>query len=85
LVTGWPLELARITGDKRYERHARAASRFNMRAQDLRVTDPHRAGGIKGSHPVDEDYMTWRYPNWAAKFFIDALMLELRPDVDNLG
>ena len=29
--------------------------------------------------------MTWRYPNWAAKFFCDALMLEMRPDVDNLG
>jgi hypothetical protein len=29
--------------------------------------------------------MTWRYPNWATKFFADALMLEMRPDVVNLG
>lgn len=84
LALNW-WRLARITGDRRFEAPARAATRFNMRAQDLRVIDPHRAGGIKGSHPVDEDYMTWRYPNWATKFFCDALMLELRPDVDNLG
>lgn len=84
LAINW-WRLARITGDKRFEAPARAATRFNMRAQDLRVQDPHRRGGIKGSHPVDEDYMTWRYPNWAAKFFCDALMLELRPDVDNVG
>lgn len=84
LAINW-WRLTRITGDRRFEKHARAASRFNMRAQDLRVQDPHRAGGIKGSHPVDEDYMTWRYPNWAAKFFCDALLLELHPQVRNLG
>ena len=39
LAINW-WRLARITGDKRFERHARAATRFNMRAQDLRVTDP---------------------------------------------
>ncbi|MFC5279717.1 prenyltransferase/squalene oxidase repeat-containing protein [Halorubrum rubrum] len=32
-------------------------------------------GGIKGSHPVWDEYMRFRYPNWAAKFFIDALLL----------
>ena len=29
--------------------------------------------------------MTWRYPNWATKFFADALMFELKPEVANLG
>lgn len=77
--------ISRITGDRRFEPHARAAVRFNMRAQDLNQRDPNRAGGLKGSHPINEDYMTWRYPNWAAKFFADALMFELRPDVENLG
>lgn len=84
LAINW-WRLSRITGDKRHERHARAASRFNMRAQNLNQTDPRRAGAIKGSHPIDEDYMTWRYPNWAAKFFADAIMLELRSDVLNIG
>jgi hypothetical protein len=33
-------------------------------------------GGIKGSHPINGGYHPWQYPNWAAKFFADALMLE---------
>ncbi|MFC6993642.1 prenyltransferase/squalene oxidase repeat-containing protein [Haladaptatus sp. GCM10025707] len=31
-------------------------------------------GGIRGSDPVWGNYMYFRYPNWASKFFIDALM-----------
>lgn len=84
LAINW-FRLARITGDKRFERHAVAANRYNMRAQDLRMRDPNRAGALKGSHPIDEEYMTWRYPNWATKFFADALMLELRPGVESVG
>lgn len=34
-------------------------------------------GGIKGSFPVDGDYGQWEYLNWAAKFFIDANLLEI--------
>ena len=33
-------------------------------------------GGIKGSYPIYGDYCPYSYPNWAAKFFIDALLLE---------
>ena len=56
-----------------------------MRVQDLRQTDPSRAGALKGAHPINGNYMTWRYPNWATKFFADALMFELKPEVANLG
>jgi len=38
-------------------------------------------GAIKGSHPVWQPYMRFRYPNWAAKFFADAL---LRRKSDNV-
>ena len=38
-------------------------------------------GGIKGSHPVWGGYDPFRYPNWAAKFFADALMM----DLDNIA
>jgi hypothetical protein len=34
-------------------------------------------GGVKGSFPVDGDYGQWEYLNWAAKFSIDANLLEL--------
>jgi hypothetical protein len=34
-------------------------------------------GGVKGSDPVWGKYLFLRYPNWAAKFTADALLLEL--------
>lgn len=34
-------------------------------------------GGIAGSKPIWGRYMRLRYPNWAAKFFCDALLLLL--------
>lgn len=33
-------------------------------------------GGICGSKPYYKDYMRFRQPNWATKFFIDAIILE---------
>lgn len=30
-------------------------------------------GGLRGSVPVWQRYMRFRYPNWAVKFFVDAL------------
>lgn len=33
------------------------------------------AGGIPGSAPVFGRYLTLRYPNWAAKFYMDAIMM----------
>jgi uncharacterized protein YyaL (SSP411 family) len=33
-------------------------------------------GGLPGSWPVWGQYMRFALPNWAAKFFLDALMLE---------
>lgn len=32
-------------------------------------------GGIPGSSPIFGRYLTLRYPNWAAKFYADALMM----------
>ncbi len=34
-------------------------------------------GGLKGSFPVDGEYGRWEYLNWAAKFSIDANLLEI--------
>jgi hypothetical protein len=31
-------------------------------------------GAVAGSSPIFGRYMAFRYPNWAAKFFMDALM-----------
>jgi len=34
-------------------------------------------GGIKGSFPIYGRYAPLQFPNWAAKFFIDALLLKI--------
>ena len=57
--------------------NAQMAINWQRLAQDLETGDLDRRGAIKGSHPLDGGYMTYRYPNWAAKFFMDALMLEV--------
>lgn len=33
-------------------------------------------GGIAGSYPIWEKYIKYAYPNWATKFFVDALLLK---------
>lgn len=75
MAINW-LRLAQITGDHTLKHHAIQANRFNMGIQDLTTEDMNIRGAIKGSHPINGGYMTYRYPNWAAKFFMDGLMLE---------
>jgi hypothetical protein len=41
-------------------------------------------GGLPGSWPLWGQYMRFALPNWAAKFFLDALMLETA-GVDEMG
>lgn len=74
MAINW-LRLADIVGDNALRRRAQRANRFNMATQSLTGSAEIR-GAIKGSFPADGGYMRWRYPNWAAKFFMDALMLE---------
>lgn len=69
--------LARETGDAIWQPHANRAITFSMSAQDVAHADAAIRGGIPGSVPHAAGYMTHRYPNWAAKFFLDALMLQL--------
>jgi hypothetical protein len=38
-------------------------------------------GGIAGSAPIWGRYSRFEYPNWAAKFFADALLMELSDQV----
>jgi uncharacterized protein YyaL (SSP411 family) len=35
-----------------------------------------KSGGLKGSQPYFGKYIAFRQPNWATKFYIDALLLE---------
>lgn len=44
--------------------------------QDLNSKNNGLKGGIRGSYPIWGNYMPYSYPNWAAKFFADALILQ---------
>jgi len=54
---------------------AKAANAYVRRTMILDGPDGIR-GGIKGSFPVDGDYGSFEYLNWAAKFTIDACITE---------
>jgi len=47
-------------------------------AQPMRNPNPGLFGGIPGSDPVHGSYIEGAVPNWAAKFFIDALLEKRR-------
>ncbi|HOQ85825.1 MAG TPA: hypothetical protein PLQ89_08910 [Phycisphaerae bacterium] len=43
--------------------------------QSLRAINPGIRGAVAGSYPIWGGYIRYGYPNWAAKFLADALML----------
>jgi hypothetical protein len=69
------LTIYKATGEVGYKDAAQKANRFVRRTQDLDGR-PEVRGAIKGSFPVNGQYGTNEYLNWAAKFFIDANLLE---------
>lgn len=65
-----------ITKDIRF---FNAALKINSALKKIQISqhsDSPINGAIKGSHPIYGAYMPFSFPNWAAKFFIDALILE---------
>ena len=72
--------LARVTGDRRFGDGARQATRFLKSIHDCATSNPRIRGAVKGSHPIWGRYLFGSYPNWAAKFFMDALLMELADD-----
>ena len=69
--------LAQATGAEDLRTHARSALAFLKTTQRLDHVDPAVRGGIAGSAPIWGDYSRFEYPNWAAKFFADALMMDM--------
>jgi hypothetical protein len=69
------LALYQETGEARYRDAGFAANRYVRRTMKLQAPASIR-GAVKGSFPVDGDYCRLEYPNWAAKFLVDALVLE---------
>ena len=66
------------TGESSWQKAAEKANQFNLSTQRLGAANAYLHGGMPGSHPRSGGYMRHRYPNWAAKFHMDALMLQLK-------
>lgn len=68
--------LFKETGNQQYLDAGQKLTAYVRRSIQLDGPATQR-GGIKGSFPVDGDYGQWEYLNWAAKFFIDANLIEI--------
>lgn len=74
--------LDRLDGTYHYGGVVEKVISFLKGTQDLASSNDGVRGGIKGSFPVNGGYGTYRLLNWAAKFFIDALLLKEYPTAD---
>jgi hypothetical protein len=79
--------LYRLTGEARYLAAGQALTAFVRRTVRIENEEGKdgRIGGVKGSFPVDGAYGQWQYLNWAAKFCIDANVLEVELAARALG
>lgn len=73
-MAGVWIRLAALHDDPRFLSVALKALDVVIAAQRVRSLDPNVRGAIGGSKPLFGRYLFMRYPNWAAKFYIDALM-----------
>ena len=60
--------------DDAYLVAARKAVTFVAWTQAAATGMPEIEGGVAGSFPIQGRYERFKYPNWAAKFFVDALL-----------
>ena len=68
------LRLFTLRGEPAYAEGAKRAIMFVGRTQKLKAGNPGVRGGIAGSAPIYGRYERFTYPNWAAKFYVDALL-----------
>jgi hypothetical protein len=71
------LRLFQITGSSDYREAAAKAITFVKRTQRIEDNDDIVRGAIPGSAPMWGAYSRFEFPNWAAKFFADALMMDM--------
>jgi hypothetical protein len=72
------MRLFELDGDVRHLNAALKLNEYVKSTQWLDAPNPGVRGGVKGSDPVWGAYLPFSYPNWAAKFHADSLLLEER-------
>jgi len=65
------------TAERAFDRNIAAALNFLKGSQRLADPATEVRGAIAGSWPIWGAYSRFEFPNWAAKFFADALMLNM--------
>lgn len=76
------LKLFKYYNDEYFLKAAKKAMDQVKGYQKLQSINPGIRGAIAGSKPIWGEYIKYAYPNWAAKFFIDALFLIEQADAD---
>lgn len=69
--------LYKVTGESRYFDCMKKMNSYLKKVQLIQTDNPDIYGGIGGSDPLHGGYGRFEILNWAVKFFIDALMLEI--------
>jgi uncharacterized protein YyaL (SSP411 family) len=67
-------------GDDVYRKSADRLVNFLTPLQRLNSGCRDIDGALPGSFPIFGEYMPAAYPNWATKYYLDALMLQSEPD-----
>lgn len=70
------LRLYEVNSDSKYLQRAHVLNEALKSMQNITTNKENIQGAMPGSHPVWGEYERFSYPNWATKFFVDALMLE---------
>lgn len=70
--------LYELTGHVEYRDAADKIVNFLKALQVVDSSDININGALAGSFPIFGSYMRAGYPNWATKYFLDALMLQVR-------
>jgi hypothetical protein len=72
--------LTQCTGNLKYRKVADTVMNATKRTQLVETSLMPIKGAIAGSFPISRGYIPNAYPNWAAKFHADALMMKMHTD-----
>ena len=69
--------IGQIEGHRRFQGNVDQALVFLKRAHRITGKKDYLDGAVAGSVPIWGRYAMFEFPNWAAKFFSDALMCDM--------
>ena len=75
--------LGEVTGEPGYPLIANRLVNYLKSLQSLKLQYQAVNGAIAGSFPILGEYMRAGYPNWASKYFVDALMMQASLSLDS--